>query len=79
MEMFLECYSLLLHNVEALLVNPMLAGVGGAVPVVAAQKQCVMELACWWWVIRLGKMYLDLVVFKHAELVAAGVLHHLYE
>ena len=79
MKRFLERYALLLQGIEAAPVNPTLAGVGGAVPVVAAQKQRAMELACRWWVVHLEKTYPDLVVFTHAELVAAGVLHHLYE
>ena len=79
MKQFLERYALLLQGIEAAPVNPTLAGVGGAVPVVAAQKQRAMELACRWWVVHLEKTYPELVVFTHAELVAAGVLHHLYE
>ena len=79
MKMFLERYALLLQGIEAAPVNPTLAGVGGAVPVIDVQKQRAMELACRWWVAHLEKTYPDLVVFTHAELVAACVLHHLYE
>ena len=60
-------------------VNWTLAGVRGVAPVVATQKQRAMELACQWWVVHIEKTYPKLVVFTHAELVAADVLHHLYE